>query len=243
MPLHHLKRHPRSVIGLALLIGAIAGAFVLGDWMDTAMLVDQGRAMTQWAGENPIATVLLYLTFATLGKVGPVPGGLIVILVGGYLFGAIPGALMAAAGSGLSAMMVTIVCRRYFMQWLDDRYGERIQALSRAVGRDAFWLLLAMRVTPVLPAWFGNVVPVPLTISPSAVWLATALGVLPICLIVGQLGAELQSLTQVAEISPMKLLEPAIIGPLMGLTLLSLLPILVRRWLFKPSPKREDGRL
>lgn len=258
MPIHRLKRHPRSVIGLILLIGAIAAAVIAGDWMDTAMLVDQGRALTRWVGDNTALALVLYLAFVTLGKVGPVPGGLVIILIGGFLFGAIPGALLAALGSGLSAMMVTVVCRRYFVQWLDDRYGDRIQALSRAVGRDAFWLMLAIRVTPLVPAWFGNVVPVPLAIRPAAVWLATSLGVLPICLVVGQLGAELQSLTEIATISPMLLLEPSIIGPLMGLTALSLLPILVRRKLFKaqpevagsnvagsklPAPEREDGRL
>ncbi|MCR9175863.1 MAG: VTT domain-containing protein [Alphaproteobacteria bacterium] len=235
MPIAKLKRHPRAAFGLAAILATGIAFLVASHYIDTATILRQSQAVSDWVAANPIPAVAGYFLFAVLGKIGPVPGGLVVMLSGGFLFGGVAGALLSAIGGGLSAMLVTVIGRRFFENWLLDRHGSRIVAIQQALGRDIFWVVVALRLTPITPAWFGNLVPIPLPIHPLNVWVATALGVLPISFVVASLGSELQSLTEISAVSPGEVFTPQLLLPLFGLAALSLLPIFVRRRLERMS--------
>jgi len=232
MPIRRLKRHPRAAWGVGLMLLAAAALYAVHDRISTQVVMDSGVALSNWVNAHPMLAMPLFLTFATLGKVGPIPGGIVVMLTGGFLFGGIWGGVMASLGAGFCAAGITLLGRRFFADWLDDRFGSRIEGLRDGIGRDSFWLLLAIRLTPIVPAWFGNLVPIPLRISGLGVFAATALGVLPISLVVGHLGAGLGSLAHITRISVGDILTPSIYVPLVLLALFSLAPIIVRRRLF-----------
>jgi uncharacterized membrane protein YdjX (TVP38/TMEM64 family) len=229
MPISKLKAYPRATLGLAAMLAVGIGFVIASRQLDKADVLHQIQHLSDWVAINPILAMVGFFLFSVVGKVGPVPGGLVVMLSGGFLFGGVAGALLAATGGGLCAMLITLIGRRFFHRWLMDRHGARIEALRRALGRDVFWVVLALRLTPITPAWFGNLVPIALPISALNVWLATTLGVLPISLTVGFLGAELQSLTEVTEITGAQVFTPELLLPLFGLAAISLAPIFIRR--------------
>jgi uncharacterized membrane protein YdjX (TVP38/TMEM64 family) len=238
MPIAKLKRHPRATLGLAAMLAVGIGFFIAGRQIDTAALLHQSQHIGDWAAANPVPAMIGFFLFSVVGKIGPVPGGLVVMLSGGFLFGGVAGALLSATGGGLSAMLVTIIGRRFFQGWLLDRHGERIEMVRRALGRDAFWVVMALRLTPITPAWFGNLVPIALPIRAVNVWVATALGVLPISFTVCFLGAELQSLTEVTQLTGAEVFTPQLLIPLFGLAAISLLPIFIRRKLERAQAER-----
>ena len=229
MPIAKIKRHPHAILGLAALLAAGIGFVIAGRQIDVAAILHQSQHLSDWVAANPLPAMAGFFLFSVLGKIGPVPGGLVVMLSGGFLFGGVAGALLSAIGGGLSAMLVTLIGRRFFQDWLLDRHGDRVEAIRRTLGQDTFWVVVALRLTPITPAWFGNLVPIPLPIHALNVWIATALGVLPISFVVAFLGAELQSLTEITEITPGEIFTPQLILPLFGLAAFSLLPIFVRR--------------
>ncbi|MFP4245154.1 MAG: TVP38/TMEM64 family protein [Ectothiorhodospira sp.] len=218
----------RSLLAVSLM--AIAGTLwvVLGDraldWIGRhqATVLQLAREETALAGLGYVAAV-------TLGKITPFPGGFLLMLTGGYLFGAPLGAVLCALGSGLSAVLVAALGRRLFPYWIHRRWGHRLVGFEKGLARNGFHLLLALRLFPVVPAWLANLLPVAFPIPLGQVLAATTLGLLPISFLVGRLGAGLADLTQARHLEPADVLTPDLLLPLAGLAVMALIPVFLRQ--------------
>lgn len=181
-----------------------------------------------WIEANPIIGALVFVAFATFGKVTPVPGGAVILLSAGFLFGPIVGPLLGVLGGALAALLVAALGRRFLFERLASRFGHRLGGAERAVGEDGFWWLLSARLVPILPAWLVNLVPVLLPIRRRVVFSATAVGLVPIAFALGSVGDELTALARDDSLADVRL-SPRILVPLLGLALLSLVPIAIKR--------------
>lgn len=184
-----------------------------------------------WVAAHPLPAALAYVAATALGKVTPFPGGLVMMLAGGFLFGALAGGLLAAAGAAASAGLVALAGRHWLRDAIVGRWGGRLSWIERAAARDGFNYLLALRLLPVVPAWLVNLLPVVAPIPLPRVLLATFLGLLPVSFIVASLGSRLSRLSEGAEaLSAQALFQPGILLPLLALAALSLAPVIVRRY-------------
>ncbi|GAA0595730.1 TVP38/TMEM64 family protein [Caenispirillum bisanense] len=216
------------ILFLALFAAACAGFLVrYGGWA-REMLVSAQRGIEYWVDLNPVLGAAAFLVVASLGKITPFPGGIILMLAGGYLFGSILGPILAAVGAALGAVAVGYFGRMLLFDTLDRRFGHRISHLERAVVEDGFNWILAARLLPVLPAWLVNLVPVVFPIHLGKVFAATALGLLPISFVLGGIGSSLSNLAA-AEMVPSEILMSAdVIVPLVGLAAVALAPVLIK---------------
>lgn len=260
LPAHRPRRHP---LRLPLVVaGLAAGLAALGLLADGAelrhRLVDGATAVTDWADTRPIESAALFLGVAALGKVSPLPGGMVVMLAGGFLFGPLIGGLLAAAGAALAAGAVAALGR-----WLLGPPGERrrrgrpsrptarggrdlparwqarLAAATAAVERHGFAAILTLRLLPMTPAWLANLVPLVVAVPTALVMLATFLGVLPLSLVTAAVGSRLADLTQAARLDWRLFLAPETLLPLAALTALAVLPVtigLLRRHRRSPRP-------
>lgn len=222
-----LARRPRTAAGLALLVlglGLVAAA------PEPSAMLAASRDVTDWIGRNPTLGAGLFLVFATLGKVTPVPGGVVVMLTAGFLFGPVAGPTLASLGSALAAVGVTAAGRWVFPDTVARIKGSRFARYEEAVARDGVAYLAAIRILPVVPAWIGNLLPVAVEIRLRWVFLATLVGVAPLTIVMGGVGSRLQDLTEAASFDAALLFDPATLLPLVGLLVLALLPVVVRRW-------------
>ena len=188
------------------------------------------RSLMDWIARNPVLGAGLFLTFATLGKVTPIPGGVVVMLTAGYLFGPAAGPVLAALGSALAAIGVTAIGRWVFPGLVARIKGSRFARYEAAVARDGVLYLAAILVLPLVPAWVGNLLPVAIDISVRWVFLATMIGVAPLSFVLGCIGSRLQDLSEAARLDLGVLLAPETLLPLAGLIALALLPMAVHRW-------------
>ena len=154
--------------------------------------------------------------FATLGKVTPVPCGVIVMLTAGFLFGPAVGPALAALGSALAAIGVTAVGRWVFPDTIARLKGSRFAPYEAALTRDGVLYLAAIRILPLVPAWVGNLLPVAVDIPLRWVFLATLIGVAPLSLVLGGIGSHLQDLSDTARLDIGVLLAPETLLPLLG---------------------------
>lgn len=228
-----ITRRPRLVVGM-LLAGLAAGAILAAP--DPESMIAASRDLTGWIERNHLLGAGLFLVFATLGKVTPVPGGVVVMLSAGFLFGPALGPALAALGSALAAAGVTAAGRWVFPETIARIKGSRFAPFEEAVARDGVAYLAAIRILPIVPAWVGNLLPVAVEIRLRWVFLATLLGVAPLSIVLGGIGSRLQSLTEAAHFDFALLLDPATLLPLLGLLALALLPVVIRRWRRRPSP-------
>lgn len=226
-------RRQRWIAGLALALVAVIAALAAAG---PERLLDGSNALTGWTAANPLLAGGLFLLFATLGKVTPVPGGVPVMLSAGFLFGPVVGPALASLGSALAAAGVTAVGRWVFPEAIARFRTGRLARYEAALARDGVLYLAAIRILPVVPAWVGNLLPVAVEIRLRWVFLATLVGVAPLTFVVGGIGSRLQDLAEARHFDAGTLFAPGTLLPLLGLTALTLLPIALRRsWRAPPD--------
>ena len=160
-------------------------------------------------------------------------------VTGGYLFGTLAGAALAATGAAMAAALVYLMGRPLLAGVVRRRLGQRFPAVEREVAMGAFNYLLALRLLPVIPGWLVNLLPLAFPIPVRTVVLATFLGLLPISTIFASLGAGLAMVGAAPEpMSAGALLRWEMVLPLGGLAALALLPVVLRHLTQKRSTCR-----
>lgn len=215
-----------------VLFAAACAAFILryGGELDVWGRVASAHAEIEaFTDARPVVAGLVFLAVATLGKVTPFPGGIAIMIIAGTLFGGIVGPLLAALGAALCALLVGSLGRVLIYEAIDRRFGHRVSHLEEVVTEDGFNWLLAARLLPVLPAWLVNLVPVVFPIPLWKVFVATLLGLMPIAFVLGGIGAGLADVAQAQAVPSDILLSADVIVPLLGLAVVALLPVAVKR--------------
>ena len=162
------------LLGVALLIIAVLAAWLLPltDWLDAA---------AAWVAVNPVGGALLYLAGAGLAGIAMTPGW-IPMMLGGFLFGAGTGFVLALAGIVFGATAGFVVGRSLLRGWIEERFRKhsRLRALDRAVDDNAFAVVLLSRLALVLPYNLLNYFYGLTSVKTSTFVAATAVGMLPI---------------------------------------------------------------
>jgi len=170
--------------GLVVVTLAIAwrlGYFELARGEQLIALVRQARHTSGAA----IIYVIAYALVATLGL--PIT---VLSIVGGAIFGAVRGGILAWAGAMGASLTAHALARSIGQNSVRRFLGHR-RLLDRLRKRSDFWLLLRLRLLPVGPFAVLDYVAGFLGVSLGVLLLATALGVLPSVAAYAYAGSEL----------------------------------------------------
>ena len=171
--------------------------------------------------------ILIYIAVVSLS----LPGALVMTLSGGFLFGPWLGAAAASSGASLGAAVIFLVCRSAVGDSLRGKAGSTIAKIEEGVRRDAFSYILTLRLIPVMPFWLVNLAAGFVDIPLRTFLAATVLGILPGSLVYSGLGAGLGEVFASGQEPNLRVIfEPHVLLPLVGLGLLSLLPVVLRRF-------------
>ena len=171
--------------------------------------------------------ILIYIAVVSLS----LPGALVMTLSGGFLFGPWLGAAAASSGASLGAAVIFLVCRTAVGDSLRGQAGSTISRIEEGVRRDAFSYILTLRLIPVMPFWLVNLAAGFVNIPLRTFLAATVLGILPGSLVYSGLGAGLGEVFASGQEPNLRVIfEPHVLLPLVGLGLLSLLPVVLRRF-------------
>ena len=171
--------------------------------------------------------ILIYIAVVSLS----LPGALVMTLSGGFLFGPWLGAAAASSGASMGAAVIFLVCRSAVGDSLRGKAGSTISRIEEGVRRDAFSYILTLRLIPVMPFWLVNLAAGFVNIPLRTFLAATVLGILPGSLVYSGLGAGLGEVFASGQEPNLRVIfEPHVLLPLVGLGLLSLLPVVLRRF-------------
>jgi uncharacterized membrane protein YdjX (TVP38/TMEM64 family) len=175
----------------------------------------------------PLAFILTYAAAAVLC----LPGAALLTVAGGFLFGILPGSLWSVIGATTGAIGLFLIARSTLGAALRERAGPWLGRLEGGFRRDAFSYLLALRLVPLFPFWLINLVPALLQVPLTTFAGATLVGVIPGSLVYASIGGGLDAvLARGGQPDLGLVLEPRILLPMLGLSILALLPALYRRW-------------
>ena len=227
------KQGLRPWLPLIFIVLAAALFFALGLQRYTSL--EAFRANSDWLYYQVADNLALMLVIYMVAYAGIVtlslPGATILTLVGGCLFGLWLGAAASAIGATIGATVIFLVARNALGRPLLACAGPRASELARGFRADAFSYLLFLRLVPAFPFFVVNLVPAFLGVRLRTFVLATFIGIIPGTFVYASVGAGLQSLLMSNQpISIGTVLTPPVITGLVGLALLSLLPVAWKAW-------------
>jgi uncharacterized membrane protein YdjX (TVP38/TMEM64 family) len=219
---------------LALLAAAAALAYALGlhRWLSFESLAAHRSALTGFVSNAPVLAALLYLGAYVLVVAFSLPGGAVMTVAGGFLFGPWLGAALAVAGATLGACALFLAARYALAETLARRAGPLLGKLREELQRDGFWYLLALRLIPLVPFWLCNLAPALAGMPFPAYAAATLLGIIPATTVFAGIGAGLGQVLDAGGRPDLSVIfSPGVLLPLAGLAALSLLGAFGRRFL------------
>lgn len=227
---------PRSLLRrlplVLLILAAVLGFLFLGRWLNFEVLAQQRENLLRLRDEHHLLTSLGFVLAYAVVVVTSVPGALVMTLTGGFLFGLFPGAVYNIVAAWSGAMLVFLAARTSLGHDIAARIanrGGRVARFQEALLDNEWSVLMSMRLIPVLPYFLTNLVPAFVGVRTRAFAVTTFLGIIPGDLIYTALGDGLgevfsRGVTPKLDV----ILEPKFLWPLIGLAVLSFLPLLLR---------------
>lgn len=217
---------------LAMLVVAIAAFFALGldDWLSFRALRDNRDALQAFVAERYILAVVAFISIYAAATALSVPGATVLTVTGGFLFGNLQGTAWAVIGATIGATLVFLAARSALGDALRRRTGGWIKRLEDGFRENAFSYLLFLRLVPLFPFFVVNLAPAFLGVRLGTYVAATFVGIIPGGFVYAQVGHGLDSIFQAGgEPDLGDIFTADVIAAFVGLGLLALLPVAVRR--------------
>lgn len=217
---------------IAILLVVAAGVYSLGLHRHLSLdaLRDNRGVLLELVNSHYVIAAVgfagLYAAVVALS----LPAGTVLTVAGGLLFGIPAGVVLTVLGATAGAAIVFLVARSAAGDALRTKAGPFVASMAEGFRKDAFNYLLFLRLVPAFPFWVVNLAPALLGMRIVPYVVGTALGIIPGTTVFSLFGASLgEVFDRGGEVSLKSVVSPTMISAFVGLGLLSLLPIAIRR--------------
>lgn len=217
---------------IGLIAAAAASFFIFGlhRHLSFEALRESRGALIAWVDLHPIAAPLLYIATYVLVTVCSLPGALVMTLTGGFLFGTLMGGIYTVLGATIGAVLLFLAARTAFADLLRARASGALAKLEAGFRKDAFNYLLVLRLVPIFPFFIVNLAAAFLGTSLGVFVVATFIGIIPGTMVYASVGSGLGAVFDSGARPDLGVIFTwPVLGPLLGLALLSLLPVIYKR--------------
>ncbi|HEX4893402.1 MAG TPA: TVP38/TMEM64 family protein [Hyphomicrobiaceae bacterium] len=218
----------RAVVPLAVFAVCTSAFFGLGwhEYLTFEQLRDNRGALMSYVSAMPLTAVMLFLaTYAVMTALS-LPGGAVLTVAGGFLFGMWEGTFAVVVGATLGATALFLTARTALGDVLKARAGPWLSRMEAGFRQNALSYMLVLRLVPGFPFFVVNLVPAFLGVPLRTYVLATFVGIIPGTFVFASIGAGLGSIfDSMEEFSIKGALTPEVILALGGLAILSLIPV------------------
>jgi uncharacterized membrane protein YdjX (TVP38/TMEM64 family) len=226
-------RIPKRLIAPILLIVLVAAVWVLGltDRLSWSGLAQNQAVLNQWVAAHPwLAPCLFVLAYAASVALS-LPHAAILTMAGGLLFGTLAGGALAVTGATTGAVLLFLIARSAFAGAMASRGGAALTKLRDDLQRNGFSYMLALRLIPVVPFWLVNLAAALCGMRLGQFATATFIGIIPATFVIASFGAGVGGVLARGERPDLGLLVSwPVLGPLVALAMLSLTPVIWRKW-------------
>lgn len=217
---------------VALVIAAGLAFYFYHDLLSLDTLAQHRVRLLELRDQHYILASLAFILTYALVVILSLPGAIILTLVGGFLFGVFPGFLYNAIAATLGAVLIFVAARAGFGRDMSAKIaaqGGSASRLQEALKGNEWSVLLAVRLFPLFPFFIANLVPAFVGVRLSTFTITTFLGILPADIIYASIGSGLGEVFARGEVPSLGLiLRPEFGLPLIGLTVLAIVPVAVK---------------
>lgn len=215
--------------GLILFLALDLGRFISFD-----TLREHRESLTAWvAGHWPMAALIYLLCYIAVVAFS-LPGGAVMTITGGFLFGIWAGTALTVVAATIGATLLFLAARTALGDALRARAGPALRRMEAGFQENALSYLLVLRLVPLFPFFLVNLVPAFLGVPLRTYVLGTFFGIIPGSFVYASVGNGLGAIFDRGETPDLGLIfNPEILTPLIGLAVLALLPVAYKK--FKSS--------
>jgi uncharacterized membrane protein YdjX (TVP38/TMEM64 family) len=149
--LHSLIGWPRSALAI----------YALRDTLTFETLRENRDTLLAWRDANYLAAAAGYMLIYVIVIALSVPGGAVMTLTGGFLFGLVAGTAMTVVAATMGATLIFVAAKAGFGDALHRRLTAEgsesvLKRLEAGLRANAFNYLLMIRLVPAFPFWLIN---------------------------------------------------------------------------------------
>jgi len=222
----------RRLLPVAILLAVIGLAFGLGlhEHFSIDTLREHRSFLNGFVAEQAIVAALAFVGLYALTTILWLPVGAVLTVAGGFLFGVTYGTLYVVVGATLGATAIFLIARYALGEFFRAKAGPFIGRMEAGFRENALSYMLVLRLIPLFPFFIVNLVPAFLGVPLRTYVLGTFFGIVPGTLVFILAGAGLGAIfDRGGELTLQSVLTQEIVAGLIGLTLLSLLPVIYKR--------------
>lgn len=218
---------------LAIIAAGFAAFFGFGlhEHLTFDVFQKHGAAIKDWVTANPILAPLAFMVVYAASVAFSLPGGLVLTVAGGFLFGLVYGSALVVVAATIGAVAIFLAAKTSLGVQLRERAGPWLSKLEGGFNENAFSYMLVLRLVPLFPFFVVNIVPAFLGVRLSTYSITTLFGIIPGTVVFSAFGAGLDTVIQAGgNIDASTVLTPEIMTALIGLAVMSMIPVVYKAW-------------
>jgi uncharacterized membrane protein YdjX (TVP38/TMEM64 family) len=223
----------QRLIPLVILVAGLGLFFALGlqDYLSCNVLRDHRDELSQWVGQHRLTAILAFISIYILAVALSVPGGAVLTVAGGFLFGIGLATGMVVIAATIGATILFLAARSGLGDMLRAKAGPWLGKLEQGFGANGLSYLLVLRLVPLFPFFVVNLVPAFLGVSLRTYVIGTFLGIIPGTFVFASVGAGLGSIFDAGGACSLdNVLTPQVVIALLGLAALSMIPVVYKKF-------------
>lgn len=226
------RSRARQIVPVAVLVCVVGALFIFGP--DNELVFETLRkhreTLLAFVADNALAAVLVYMAVYVLVIALSLPGGAMMTLVGGFLFGPVRTAIYVVFAATVGATILFLVARSAIGDRLRARAGPWMRRMEAGFQENALSYLLVLRLIPLFPFFVVNLVPAFLGVTLRTYVIGTFIGIIPGTFVYALAGGGLGSVLDTGDrFEVAAVLTPEVIAALVGLAVLAMLPVVYKK--------------
>jgi uncharacterized membrane protein YdjX (TVP38/TMEM64 family) len=221
------------IVPIAVIVAGFAAFFLFGldRYLSFAALSEHRQALLAWHAENRVLAAVAFVVAYAIVVALSLPGAIWMTIAGGFLFGTVQASISVVAAATAGATIIFLAARYALSELLRAKAGSAVRKMEAGFRENAMSYLLVLRLVPIFPFWLVNLVPAFLGVPLRTFVIATFFGIIPGSVVYTLVGNGLGAVIDAGGRPDLDLIfEPEIMAPLIGLALLSLLPVAYKRF-------------
>ena len=230
------------LVPLVLLVAGLIAffAFDLDSYLTFDTLKSNREFLTAYVAGQHFLAALIFIGIYIVVVAFSLPGGAVMSITGGFLFGWLAAAFYIVIGATIGATILFLAAKTALADSLRARAGGMVRKMEDGFRENAFNYLLVLRLVPLFPFWLVNLVPALLGVRLRTYVIATFIGIMPGTAVYASVGNGLGVLFDRGETPDLGIVfEPSIFLPLLGLAVLAMVPIVYNKMMASKSSTQK----
>jgi uncharacterized membrane protein YdjX (TVP38/TMEM64 family) len=217
----------QRLIPLAVIFLGLIAFFAMGGqhYLSLEALRANRALLLAYVAAHPFLAAGIYAALYVAIIAFSIPGGTIMTIAGGFLFGTVEAAIIATCCATLGGTILFLATKTALADFFRTRMGPRLLRFEDGFNKNAFSYLFVSRLIPMFPFPIVNIASGLLGVNARTFVTATFFGIIPATVVFAGLGSGLGKLFDKGHEPNLRLIfEPQILYPLLGLATLALIP-------------------